>query len=123
MALVAIVDDSKLARVFAAASLKHAGHEVAEVEPTGLAEVLEILRNLKPDLMVLDQLMPGFSGSSLVRACFEDDLLESLRVVMLTALHDEAMDHRMEKLGVHAILYKPISPSELARTVAEVLER
>ena len=123
MALVAIVDDSRLARTFAAASLKKAGHEVAEVDPRGLEATMEILRTLKPDLMVLDQLMPEFTGSSLVRACLEDDALGSLRVIMLTAQHDEDLEHRMEKLGVHAVIHKPITPLDLSRAVAEVLGR
>ena len=122
MALIAVVDDSQLARRFAAASLKSAGHEVAEVEPASLDQVMDALRELKPALLVLDQQMPTFSGSNLVRACFEDDELSSLKVVMLTAHHDEEMERRMEKLGVHAVLHKPISPLDLNRVVATLTE-
>ena len=121
MTLIAIVDDSRLARSFAATCLKQAGFEVAEVEPTSLSEVLEKLRVLGPSLLVLDQQMPTFSGSSLVRACFEDEALSSLKVVMLTAHHDGDMEIRMEKLGVHAVLHKPISPADLNKAVTELL--
>lgn len=121
MALIAIVDDSRLARVFAAAALKQTGHEVAEVDPSSLEEVMERLRALRPALLVLDQQMPHFSGSSLVRACFEDDALASLKVVMLTAQHDGEMERRMAKLGVHAVLHKPITPQSLNQCVVELL--
>ena len=121
VALIAIVDDSRLARVFAAAALKKAGHEVAEIDPTSLDEVLALLRTLRPALLLLDQQMPNFSGSSLVRACFEDDALASLKVVMLTAQHDEDMERRMEKLGVDAVLHKPITPQGLTARAAELL--
>lgn len=118
MTLIAIVDDSRLARRFAAASLKHAGHAVAELEPTTLDEVMSALRVLQPGILVLDQQMPTFSGSNLVRACFEDDTLCSVKVVMLTAQRDEDLERRMEKLGVHAVLHKPVSPAELIKAVA-----
>ena len=122
MALVAIVDDSRLARMFAAGALRKAGHEVVEVEPDSLEMVMGTLRALKPMLLVLDQQMPTFSGSSLVRACFEDDALASVKVLMLTAQRDEDLEHRMAKLGVHAVLHKPISPMALNRAVAELVE-
>jgi CheY-like chemotaxis protein len=120
MALIAIVDDSKLARLFASAALSGAGFEIAEVEPSELAAVLQNLRRLQPDLLVVDHNMPAFAGPTLVRACFEDDLLSTLKVVMLTAHHDEEMRRRMEKLGIHAVLHKPISPQELIDTVARI---
>jgi len=122
VALVAIVDDSRLARVFAAAALKQGGHDVVEIEPAGLSQVMDTLRDLKPALLVLDQQMPTFSGSSLVRACFEDDALSSVKVLMLTAQRDEELEHRMAKLGVHAVLHKPISPMDLNRAVAKLVE-
>ena len=122
MAQIAIVDDSKLARVFAAATLAKNGHTVVEIEPTDLVAVLAQLREKKPDLLVLDHNMPAFSGPSLVRACFEDETLSSLKVVMLTAHHDDEMRSRMYKLGVHAVLYKPIGAKDLASCVAGVLK-
>ena len=122
MALIAVVDDSQLARRFAATSLKSAGHEAVEIEPASLEQVMDTLRELKPAVLVLDQQMPTFSGSNLVRACLEDDTLSSLKVVMLTAHHDEELEHRMEKLGVHAVLHKPISPTGLNRVVATLTE-
>jgi CheY-like chemotaxis protein len=121
MPLIAVVDDSQMLRMLTAATLRKAGYRVAEVEPTGLHKVVEELRELRPDLMVLDQLMPVFLGSSLVRACFEDDALAALKVVMLTAQHDSDIEHRMEKLGVHLVLHKPIEPPDLAEAVRELL--
>jgi CheY-like chemotaxis protein len=121
MALIAIVDDSRLARHFAAACLKKDGHEVAEVEPTTIGEVMDQLRELQPALVMLDQQMPGFSGASLVRLCFQDEVLSAAKVVMLTAHHDEELEQRLEKLGVHSVLYKPISPADLSKAVAALV--
>ncbi len=120
MARIAIVDDSRLARAFAATSLKQAGHDVTEVDPVSLSQVMDTLRDLQPALLVLDQQMPAFSGSSLVRACFEDDALSAVKIVMLTAQRNEDLNHRMGKLGVHAILHKPITPVDLNQAVAKL---
>lgn len=121
MALIAVIDDSQLARHFAAACLKSVGHEAVEIEPASLEQVMDRLRELNPEVLVLDQQMPTFSGSNLVRACFENDALSSLKVVMLTAHHDEEMERRMEKLGVHRVLHKPISPVDLNSAVATLI--
>jgi CheY-like chemotaxis protein len=121
MPLIAVVDDSRMVRMLTAATLRKAGYHVAEVEPSDLSQVVEELRELRPDLMVLDQMMPTFLGSSLVRACFEDEVLASLKVVILTAQHDSDIEHRMEKLGVHLVLHKPIEPPDLAEAIRTLL--
>ena len=122
MAKIVIVDDSKLARSFAAAVLKRAGHQVSDLEPTDLEGTLQDLRSLAPDLMVVDHNMPGCPGPTLVRACFQDPELERVKVVMLTAHHDDEIRSRMEKLGVAMVLYKPVDPGTLAEAVASALE-
>lgn len=121
VALIGVVDDSRLARAFAAAALRKAGHEVVELEPLSLTELLDRLRELRPQLLVLDHHMPACSGPSVVRACFQDEALAAIKVVMLTAHHEDEMEQRMEKLGVHAVLHKPVEPQRLADTVAQVL--
>jgi DNA-binding NarL/FixJ family response regulator len=40
---------------------------------------------------------------------------------MLTAQRDEDLERRMEKLGVHAVLHKPVSPDELNKAVAALV--
>ncbi len=121
MALVAIVDDSRLARMFAATALRKHGHEVIEIQPDTLPETLAILLERRPELLVLDHAMPAFQGPTLVRACFDDRRLAAIKVVMLTAFHDEAVAVRMAKLGVHAVLHKPILHEALTAAVDRVL--
>lgn len=122
MARIAVVDDSKLIRTFLEAALRKAGHEVLLVEPDSLQTTLEALIAGRPDLMILDHSMPAFQGPSLVRACFEHPVLAGIRVLILTALHDEVMAGRMQKLGVDVILHKPIRHEELTATVDRLLQ-
>lgn len=122
MALIAIVDDSKLARVFNAAALRKLGHELLEIEPVSLFEVLAVLKERPPAVMVVDYLMPGCPGPSLVRACHEDASLSSIKVVMLTAHREEEIQGRLANLGVQAVLHKPVEPKVLEEAVNRLLE-
>jgi CheY-like chemotaxis protein len=121
VARIAVVDDSKLVRVFVAAALEKAGHEVLLIEPDSLQETLDALVAGKPELLLLDLSMPAFQGPSLVRACFEHPDLAKLKVLILTAFHDAAVAERMEKLGVAAILHKPILHEDLTSAVERLL--
>ena len=122
MALIAIVDDSKLARVFNAAALKKLGHELLEIDPVSLFEVLGILKERRPDVMIVDYLMPGCPGPSLVRACHEDATLASIKVVMLTAHHEDEIQGRLANMGVQHVLHKPVDPKVLEGAVTQLLE-
>lgn len=121
MALIAIVDDSKLARVFNAAALRKLGHELLEIEPVSLFGVLGALKETTPDVMIVDYLMPGCPGPSLVRACHEDQSLASIKVILLTAHHEEEILNRMVNLGVQHVLHKPVDPKVLEETVTRLL--
>lgn len=121
MARIAIVDDSRLARAFAAAALRAKGHEVVEVEPESLFSVLKVLRDEPVDLLVLDLLMPGCPGESLVRACREDAALSALPVLVLSAHRDDEALRRMQQHGLSGFLLKPVEPPVLVAKVQEAL--
>jgi CheY-like chemotaxis protein len=121
MAKIVLVDDSRLARTVAMASLRKLGHEVLEVEPVSLFDVLKVLREVRPDILLMDFLMPGCPGTSLVRSVSEDEALRGTKVVVLTALRDEEVESRMERMGVAAILHKPCEPMVLASAVQGLL--
>jgi DNA-binding response OmpR family regulator len=121
VARIAVVDDSKLVRVFSEAALEKAGHEVLLIVPDSLQATLDTLVEGKPDLMILDHSMPAFQGPSLVRACFEHPELSKVKVIILTALHDEVMTARMRKLGVTCVLHKPILHGDLTLAVEQAL--
>ena len=64
MPRIAIVDDSRLARAFAAAALRAKGHEVVEIEPNSLFEILRVLREdaNRPQPLYLRSLLGGWSN-------------------------------------------------------------
>ena len=123
MARIAIVDDSRLARTFTAACLRKQGHEVAEVEPSSIFDVLKVVKEAVPDLLIMDYLMPNCPGTSLARVCHEDAQLRTMRVLVLTAHRDEDVTNRLLNMGVAEVMFKPFEPQTLVDTVAAVLGR
>ena len=121
MGRIMIVDDSRLARTFTATCLRRQGHEVEEVEPTSIFDVLKAVKDSRPDLLIMDFLMPGCPGTSLARVCHEDPELRSMRVLMLTAHRDEEVTLRVQNLGVSEVMYKPFEPQALVDAVAALL--
>ena len=122
MARIAIVDDSRLVRVSAAAALRAQGYEVVEVVPTSMYEVLKVLHETPCDLLMVDLLMPDCPGESLVRACREDEALRDLRILIQSAHRDEESLTRLQQFGISGFVLKPLQSSELAARVAEALE-
>jgi CheY-like chemotaxis protein len=121
MPRIAIVDDSRLVRAFAAGALRAQGHETVEVEPTSLFEVLKVLRESPVDLLVADFLMPECPGESLVRACREDAALRELPILVVSAHRDDISLLRLQQMGISGFLLKPVDASALAAKVTEAL--
>lgn len=121
MARIAIVDDSRLVRAFAAGALRAQGHETVEIEPTSLFEVLKVLRETPVDLLLADFLMPDCPGESLVRACREDASLRDLPILVVSAHRDDNSLMRMQQMGISGFLLKPVDASALVAKVSETL--
>ena len=121
MPRIAIVDDSRLVRAFAAGALRAQGHEAVEVEPTSLFEVLKVLRETPVDLLLVDYLMPECPGESLIRACREDATLRDLPILIISAHRDDVALVRMQQMGISGFLLKPVDASALVAKVVETL--
>lgn len=117
MARIAIVDDSRLARTFTVGCLKKLGHELLEIDPTSLFDVIKALREDPPELLLMDYLMPNCPGTSLARALREDPALKDIRIIMISAHRDEEIQERLRRMGVDAFLTKPCDPQALVDQV------
>ncbi|PXY19999.1 response regulator transcription factor [Prauserella flavalba] len=116
--LVLVVDDDENVRDVVRRYLEVAGFRV---ELAGDGErALELLAGHRPDLVVLDVMMPGISGLEVCRRLRESS---EVPVVMLTALGEEENRIAGLQLGADDYVTKPFSPRELALRVASVLRR
>lgn len=122
MARIAIVDDSRLARTFTMGCLKKLGHDLQEVDPTSLFDVIKALRDNPPDLILMDYLMPNCPGTSLVRAFHEDPVLQKAHIILVSAHRDDEIHERLERLGVDTFLSKPFEPEALVEQVNRLLQ-
>ena len=119
--VVAVVDDSRLTRGYHCACMRKLGFRAVEVEPTDLVGTRDTLVALKPDLILLDYLMPSFNGEQVVRALRATESLSETPVLMVTAHQDADLETRMGGFHGGQVLFKPISMEDLARGVESLL--
>ena len=121
MAKVLLVDDHSDIRRLVRITLGKA-FEVLEAEDGATA--LEIVRRQKPDLVVLDVMMPGeLDGLQVLDAIKADASLAATRVIMVTA-RGQAQDYEYGmQHGADAYFIKPFSPLQLVASIKEILAR
>jgi DNA-binding response OmpR family regulator len=115
MARVLIADDDALLRGLLQHKLSADGHLVLVAEHGG--EVLDLVRGQRPDLVVLDAMMPVMDGFEVLRRLKADPDAASVPVIMLTALRREADVVGGLQLGAADYLVKPFIPDELLERV------
>lgn len=117
--LIYVVDDDAELRAMTATYLARNGMEAVAL-PSG-DELLRRLRRMRPDLVVLDLMMPGASGLDVCRSLRADG--DDLPVIMLTA-RDEVVDRVIGfEFGADDYLGKPFDPRELLARIQAVLKR
>ena len=104
MASILVVDDHPDLGTLTARFLQDAGHDAA-CAADGLA-ALDYLQTHRPDLVVLDLMMPGFSGFDVLTALRADGRTSALPVVVYTAVDDPVYRDRAMTLGARAYMVK-----------------
>jgi CheY-like chemotaxis protein len=84
-------------------------------------EALELARELEPDLILLDVMMPGLSGFDVCRRLKCDPQLAHIPVIFLSALGDDAQTEQGYALGAKDYIQKPFLAAELKRSIQNQL--
>ena len=121
MAEVLLIEDDDTQRFIAAFALRKAGHAVREAADG--ASGLAAARELVPDVIVCDVLMPGMTGYGVLDAVRADPALATVPVVLLTAMSDRRHMRLGMSAGADDYLTKPYRPDELCEAIRAVLER
>jgi two-component system phosphate regulon response regulator PhoB len=118
---ILIVDDEAPIREMIAVALEMAGYDCLEADNAQQAHSLIV--DQKPDLILLDWMLPVTSGIELARRLKREELTGKIPIIMLTAKGEE--DHKIRGLEVGADDYitKPFSPRELVARLKAVLRR
>ncbi|GLS28274.1 phosphate regulon transcriptional regulator PhoB [Marinibactrum halimedae] len=118
---ILIVDDESSIRDMLRVALEMADYRCLEAADAQKAHSLVV--DEKPDLILLDWMLPGTSGIELARRLKRDEVTSQTPIIMLTAKGDE--DNKVQGLEVGADDYitKPFSPRELVARLKAVLRR
>ena len=117
---VLVVDDEPTIGEIVSRYLARAGYD-AEVVPDGRA-ALDAFARRRPDLVVLDLMMPGIDGLEVMRLMREQQGARTA-IILLTARGDESDRITGLQLGADDYVVKPFSPAELVARVGAVLRR
>lgn len=113
---ILIVDDSMTSRLLFKANMpKNGGHQVFDA--VNLTDALDKVREVQPDLVVLDYNMPQYNGVEMAQAMLQAGV--RTKMVLLTANTQKTVVDAAMAAGFISILEKPINAAE----IAELLER
>jgi two-component system phosphate regulon response regulator PhoB len=118
---ILLVEDEKPIRDMIAFGLRRAGFEVAEAEDCAGARAQIV--NRRPDLLLVDWMLPDMSGLELTRQIKRDKDTRELPVIMLTARAEESDKITGLEGGADDYITKPFSPRELLARIKAVLRR
>ena len=118
VAKVLICDDEPLLRELMRVALVG---DYAIAEAGNVAEAMRISRDFRPDVALVDVMMPGGSGLEVVRQLSTDPELGRVRCVVISAFASEADRAEARDAGAEVFLPKPFDPDELSAIVAELL--
>jgi CheY-like chemotaxis protein len=117
-----LVDDDPNIRRIAEISLKKLGPWQVELAASG-RELLALLNQGKPDLLILDVMMPEMDGPTTFQTVKEQFPNLKLPVIFMTA---KVMSHEVDEylnLGAAGVICKPFNPKDLADEVRRIYER
>jgi two-component system, OmpR family, phosphate regulon response regulator PhoB len=118
---VLIVEDERPIREMIAFGLKRAGFDVREAEDCRSARAA--LADRRPDLLLIDWMLPDMSGLELTRAIKRDRETRELPIILLTARSEEGDKVAGLEGGADDYVTKPFSPRELLARINAVLRR
>ncbi len=118
---ILVVEDEHAIRDMIGFALKQAGLQVEE--SVDAEHALVAIASNPPDLVLLDWMLPGMSGTDLVRRLRSEEITAGLPIIMLTARVEENDRVHGLELGADDYVTKPFSPRELIARIKALLRR
>ncbi len=119
---ILVVEDEDAIREMLVMVLEQADLNVTAVASAEQAQCI-LADQTKPDLMVLDWMLPGISGVDLARRLKQDTLFKEMPIILLTARDADGDKVRGLDIGADDYVTKPFSPKELVARIKAVLRR
>jgi two-component system phosphate regulon response regulator PhoB len=121
MGAILVVEDEPAIQELIAVNLEHAGHQVLRAANVPEAEAL--VREVLPDLVLLDWMLPGPPGVNFARQLRADQRTRDIPIIMLTARAQEQDTVEGLESGADDYVTKPFSPRELLARIKAVMRR
>jgi len=116
---VIVIDDEPFILMMIEDKLKKAGIKVITLRES--INAMSVVKNEKPDLIILDWMMPELSGIDLCKMLKSDPETSSIPIFMLTAKGQEADEQMGLKCGIARYITKPFSPKALLEIIQETI--
>ncbi|MET1256749.1 phosphate regulon transcriptional regulator PhoB [Aliikangiella maris] len=118
---ILLVEDEQPIREMLRYALERDGYVIQEADNAAAAR--EILARNRPDLLIVDWMMPGESGIDFIKRLRKDEILADLPVIMLTARVEEMDKVKGLDCGADDYLTKPVGIKELMARIKALLRR
>lgn len=118
-ATILVVDDDQDSREYLALCFSHLNYQV--IEASNGQEALALAKSTKPDVIVLDVVMPDLDGYQVCRKLKDDEKTEHIPVVLITVLHKLEDEIRGFEVGAHDYISKPYNRAELSARITAAL--
>ena len=120
---ILLIDDEKDFCFFVKGNLKDTG-EFEVLTATSGKEGIKLACNKKPDLILLDLILPEMSGGEVARVLFDREDTKAIPLVFLTALvtKDEVGKDNMASIGGYDYIAKPVTTQDLIANIRAILK-
>ena len=119
MAKILVVDDEDTMRMLITETLALENYEVSEA--TNGKSALELIKKDKPDIILLDLMMPEMDGYQVISKLKGQGIVDDFKIVMLTAKGQQEDKKSALEQGADHFLSKPFSPMQLLDLVEEII--
>lgn len=120
MTVLVIDDEADIRRIAEVALTRLSGMKVLEAD--GALAGLAMAAHYKPDLILMDFMMPGIDGVDAMLALQRDPATAGIPVVFLTAKTSEADARQLKQLGARGVVTKPFDPLTLGAQLRSLLQ-
>ncbi len=118
---VMVVEDNEKNRKLMRVVLKAKGYNIIEAA-TG-EEALNLLKNQKPDIILMDIQLPGIDGLTLIKQIKASVITKDIPIIAVTAYAMKGDEQKILDTGCDAYVSKPINTQELPRIVEKYIKK
>lgn len=116
-----VVEDNEKNRKLVRVVLKAKGYNV--IEATTGEEALNLLKNQKPNIILMDIQLPGIDGLTLIKQIKADSVTKEIPIIAVTAYAMKGDEQKILDTGCEAYMSKPINTQELPLVIEKYIKK